>query len=461
MIKNELGDSVNDAVSRINKALDLRFEADTTLYITKKDTDKIKHCLANNNYQNLSAFTSRLGQNVVAKVILKNCWLIDFEVEQKFNNKKILEKIFKDLQDIFFVEISEPIINDEVFSSIEFKQFIEKLYYKKTPIKQCERVFNNSQFKINCRGICFERYINKYAENNPGSHLCREISSLFKKFPELDRVVNVQLLSNLTPQIDDKQTVAKWIIEEKINKVTNAIWSQALLSLKNTGFEETIKYLSQNEDHRNETSRYLIEKLYPKFFAKSENVESLVTETFKFYKDFIKYRFNLIKMLTPRTFFDEKIANGLLDQFESLEPLRSNTEKFVTEIRNWSKEDNNGFDSIEKMRMKLESPNQDVTNEGMLTYFSYQLKKSDINIVIDFYEKYGLDNIKIITILSNFFASTFKKNQPKELKKVNFSSEYINKISYFINKNRIKNSYSKSFLEEHRQFEIITTLFER
>jgi hypothetical protein len=461
MSQNELGDNVNDAVLRIEKALDLRFEADTTLYITKEDTDKIKHCLANNNYQNLSAFTSRLGQNVVAKVVLKNSWLISLDVNKDFNSKKILEKIFSEVSDDFFVEIAGIIVNDKVFTLISFKEFIEKLYYKKIPIEHCEKIFNNSKFKLNSRVICFQRYIGDYAQSNSGAYICREISSVFKNHPDIERNVNYQLLSNLTPQIEDKQDVAKWLIEEQIKKKTHDVWSHALLSLGNVGFEEAIRYLSNKNDSRNETCRYLIEKSCPKFFAKNESIEPLMGAIFDLYKGFRSYHYNLIKMLTPGSFFDKDIANELLNQFESHTEFPKATEKFISEIRSWSKDDQNGYDTIEKMKTELGKPSHDVNNEKTLEYFSRQLKKSDMKIVNAFYEECDQDDLKLTAILSCFFANSFKSNPHHELSKIDFPANYIDKICDFIVIKRIKTKYSKLFLEKHNKIALITTLFER
>ncbi|PHR55777.1 MAG: hypothetical protein COA47_13610 [Robiginitomaculum sp.] len=461
MSTNELDNNVNNAVYRIEKALDLRFEADTTLYISKEDTDKIKYCLAKNNFQNIAAIATKLGEKVVAKVILKNSWLINFDAVKKSGNKNRLENIFDGLANDFFISIAEDVINDRVYSSIEFKEFIESIYFKKIPIKLCQKHYENSKLKLNCRVICFSRYIQEfYIWNNPGAHTVRKINQVFERYPDIASNIDGELLARLTSEMLDQTVIAQWIIENKINKKTEQIWSSGLLSLGKIGFDASINYVIKKLDSRNETCKHLIEKIWPKFFAKSDDVDYLSQSIVDLYKTNYTYRYNLLKMLTPNTFFDKDIANKLLDQFESHIALQSNTERFVSEIRNWTKDERNGYGCIESMRSEFKK-NHDLTNVKTLRYLSRQLQKTDIEKTIGLYDESDKEDTRLRTILSYYFATCYLRKPPEELNNVHFTVEYANAICSFMETERVNTTHSKLFLEKYNEIELITKLFER
>lgn len=446
---------------RIDKALDLRFEADTTLYISKKDTDKIKNCLANNNFQNIAAIATNLGEKVVAKVILKNSWLIDFSAVKKSGNKKRLENVFTGLANDFFLSIAENVITDRVYSSIEFKEFIEGVYYNKVPIKSCPKHYENSKLKVNCRVICFSRYIQEfYVWNNPGDHTVRKINQVFEQYPDIALNIDGELLARLTSEMPDKAAIAEWIIENKINKKTEQIWASGLLSLGKIGFDATINYITKKSDSRNETCKHLIEKISPKFFAKSDDIDYLTKSIVNLYKTNYTYRYNLMKMLTPNTFFDKEIANELLDQFESHIESQSQVSKFVSEIRAWSKDERNGYDCIETMRCEFKQ-NHDLTNIKTLKYLSRQLQKTNIKKIIELYNESDKDDAKLRTILAYYFATCYFKEPLEELNDVNFTHEYANDICIFMGSERINTEHSRLFLDKYKKIEIITKLIER
>ncbi|MCD9529471.1 hypothetical protein [Photobacterium carnosum] len=460
---NELDYNIDDAVYRIEKALDLRFEADTTLYISKEDTEKVKLCLANHNFQNITAIATKLGNKVVAKVILKNSWLINFSAVKKSGNKNRLENIFSGLANNFFLSIAEDVITDRVYSTIEFKEFIEGIYYNKVPIKLCQKYYERSTLKLNCRVVCFSRYIQElYIWNNPGAYTVRKIDQVFEQYPDIASSIDGGLLACLTSKMPDQTIVAQWIIEHKINKKTDEIWSSGLLSLGKIGFDESLNYVIDKSDSRNETSKHLIEKICPKFFYKSkrDDIDYLIQSIVNLYKTSHIYRYNLLKMLTPNTFFDKNIANNILDQFElHIESLPS-TSKFVSEIRNWTKDERNGYDSIESMRNEFKQ-NHDLTNIKTLKYLSRQLSKTNIEKIIELYAKSDKEEIKIRLILSYYFATCFFKKSSEELSVIDFTVEYVNDICHYIESERIITIHSKLFLEKYNKIEIITKLFER
>ena len=112
----------NKSLSKIEKSLNLRFEKDNTLYISKKDEEEIKKALFNFRTQPIEALIKKLGNKIVSLIILRNSWLI-----KRFDKttQNFLKKIFSQVDENFLKEISQDIINDRIYSSIEFKEFIE------------------------------------------------------------------------------------------------------------------------------------------------------------------------------------------------------------------------------------------------------------------------------------------------------------------------------------------------
>ena len=87
---------ISNTLKKVEKALDLRFERDSSLYISKEDTEKIKEALYNSKFQNINAFIKKFGNKIVGKIILNNSWLIDFS-----RNERELKKFLIVLRESF------------------------------------------------------------------------------------------------------------------------------------------------------------------------------------------------------------------------------------------------------------------------------------------------------------------------------------------------------------------------
>ena len=155
--------NIQDTLKKVEKALDLRFEKDSTLYISKEETDKIKKALSNSRFQNIQALSKRLGSKVVVTVILKNSWLISFNSK----SHRDLKRIFDDVDKSFLGEAAKDIVKDKIFSTAEFKTFIESYYLQNIQLKKCSKIYKDESIKIENRAICFERYLREdYIRNN-------------------------------------------------------------------------------------------------------------------------------------------------------------------------------------------------------------------------------------------------------------------------------------------------------
>ena len=187
-----------ETLKKVEKALDLRFEKDSSLYISKEDTEKIKKALSKSNFQNINAFTKKLGNRVVAKVIINNSWLIDFN-----RNRRYLTQIFDNIDKNFLKDISKDIVTDKIFSTIEFKSFIQSYYIQAMSFKHCIKLYRNEDNKIENRVIAFERYLKEdYIKNNTISRvifynfqvklICNILKSFHTKKSYMCKIFNIK-----------------------------------------------------------------------------------------------------------------------------------------------------------------------------------------------------------------------------------------------------------------------------
>ncbi|OQY39044.1 MAG: hypothetical protein B6226_02630, partial [Candidatus Cloacimonetes bacterium 4572_65] len=184
--------TIIDTFKKIEQTLDLRFEENSALYISKEDTEKIKESLSKNNYSNIFALAKKHGCEIVSKIILKNSWLINYRVIKR--NKlvsKSFYNIFNDVPASFFIQIAKPIIEDTYYSSIEFKSFIEDIYYDKIDKYKCNKIYTEKTNKIENRTYCFVRYLKEvYMLEESTIDLVRFINREFENYPEIHKYLN-------------------------------------------------------------------------------------------------------------------------------------------------------------------------------------------------------------------------------------------------------------------------------
>ena len=87
---------ISESLSKIEKSLNLRFEKDNTLYISKKDEEEIKKALFNFRTQPIEALIKKLGNKIVSLIILRNSWLIKrFDKTTQNFLKRFLVKLMR------------------------------------------------------------------------------------------------------------------------------------------------------------------------------------------------------------------------------------------------------------------------------------------------------------------------------------------------------------------------------
>lgn len=444
---------ISNTLKKVEKALDLRFERDSSLYISKKDTESIKEALYNSKFQNINAFIKKFGNKIVGKVILSNSWLIDFN-----KNERELKKIFDGIDKEFLKNIAKDVIEDKIFSTTQFKLFIKQYYLTGISLKDCLQIYQNINELIQSRATCFKRYLKeKYLLENSSSDIVRYIDSEFKNYPEIYNHVqakNSAFLNSIFTDYTKIDDIVQWIIVNKITDRKDKTWHNLFLSKKDIALKESVDHISSNPSWDNKITKHLIQKI----LAKLENVDSFEEKIVELYDNNWSIRLLFIHMLEPPKFRNKDLAHAILDRFEDI-GVPNKSEESIEKIRTW-KESKNGYKNRDEMINSIMSNNQDFSNLKTLDYYSFHLNQTEQEVVLEAYYYASSDN-NLKLLLSYYLATLLKKRDiPKKFKEIN-SIEYIDQITEYIVKHNINTSYSKKFLEENQKYSELSKLNRR
>ena len=447
---------ISDTLKKVEKALDLRFERDSSLYISKEDTESIKQSLYNSKYQNINAFIKKFGNKIVVKIILSNSWLINFN-KNRYELKNIFDNVDKD----FLKEVAKDVIEDNIFSTTEFKLFIKQYYLEGSSIKDCSKIYENTQEIIQNRVTCFSRYLKeKYILENNSSNIVRFIDSEFKKYPEIYDFIqskNSNFLSSILNDYNDINLVLEWIIENKITDRHDKVWNNLFLLKKEIALEQLVEYISNNPSWDNSITKYLIQRVLVKLNKVDEFKDSIL----ELYDNHYGIRLLFLHMIEPPRFKDKDLAQSLLEEFNDI-GLPNKSESSVEKIRNWDEKDNtnSGFESKDEIINVISDNKHNFHNMKTLSYYSFKLNKTEKQIILDIFYNYSFnENLKL---LLSYYLATFltKRDIPKHFNDIN-NPEYIVEITNFIEKLNINTKHSKKFLEINNNYELLSKFNKR
>ncbi|MBL0721477.1 MAG: hypothetical protein JJV88_02730 [Sulfurovum sp.] len=443
--------SITETLKELEKALDLRFEKDSALYISKEDTESIKEALAKSNFQNINAFIVKFGNKVVSKVILKYSWLIDFN-----RSERDLKKIFDAVDTNFLATISQDIIEDKIFSTVAFKTFIEGYTMKTISIKECVKIYKNPNEKIENRADCFGRYLKEeYVPNNSVQNSVRFIEQEFSDNKDVYNFVQTKNSNFLVPifkNTNEMDTLVSWVITNKIGDKTDKIWGSIFGIDKNIAFQKSLEHIDGNPQWENLATKILINKKL-KSFAKIDNFEEEIVEL---YTNHYILRKLFLQMLEPGKFKDKVLVNSIVDRFESV-GLPNNSDAIVESIRD-GKAEKMGYSSLETAIQKIQSSGQNFDNMKTLGFYAMNLEKTDKTIIQALYDN-NLDN-NIQKIIAYFLANFLRSRRiPIHFKSIASIENYM--IANYIDKLHINTDSAKEFLEEYNHYEVLTKINQR
>jgi len=439
---------ISNTLKKVEKALDLRFERDSSLYISKEDTEKIKEALYNSRFQNINAFIKKFGNKIVGKIILNNSWLIDFN-----RNERELKKIFDSIDSEFLGEISKDIIEDKVFSTSEFKLFIKQYTLKSIPLSDCPKIYKDTNELIPSRATALKRYLKEeYVLENISSDIVRFINMEFKDYPKIYNYIqsnDTNFLVLVFSNYQDMENILKWVVSNKIMDRKDKVWNNLFLSNKNIALKTSVEYISNYPSWDNSITKNLIQRVLGKLYKVEEFEDSIV----ELYDDNWGIRLLFLHMIEPPRFKDKKLAQGILDRFIDI-GLPNKSDNAVQKIINWeeSNKSKKGYQTKDEMITSIMSNNQDFSNLKTLDYYTFHLNKTEKEVILDTYYNYSFD--ENLRLLLSYYLARFlsKRTIPKYFYELN-SIEYIDEITNFIIKLNINTEFSKSFLEENQKYE--------
>jgi len=447
--------NILNTLKKIDKALDLRFERDSSLYISKEDTESIKKALYHSKFQNINAFIKKFGNKIVGKIILNNSWLIDFN-----RNERELKRIFDSIDKNFLGDISKDIIEDKIFSTSQFKLFIKQYFLESIPLKDCSKIYKDTNELIESRVTCFKRYLKEeYILENSASNIVRFIDSEFKDYPKIYnhlQIKDTRFLIYIFNNYNDIEDVFEWIILNKITDRKDKVWNNLFLSNKEIAFQIAIEYISNYPSWDNTVTKYLIQRVLIKF-EKINDFEDTIVEL---YNNNMGIRLLFIHMIEPPRFKNKELAHALLDEFEYI-GLPKKSENSIDKIRNWSESDNfkQGFENSNNLMDEINKKHE-FNSVKTLDYFSSKLNKTDKDIILNAYFNHQYDdNLRLV--VSYYLIGFLKKRTiPKHFKDID-STEYIEQITEYVEKYNVNTEFSKKFLEENQKYKLLSKFNKR
>jgi hypothetical protein len=394
-----------ETLQKVEKALDLRFEKDNTLYISKNDSEVIRKAISNSSLQDLRTLSQKHGTKIFSKVLLKNSWLIKENFFQNRNVKDFFKKTFQTLPQKYFIEISQDVVENNIYADTNFREFLKSLYNKKASLDDCKKTFADKSQMVESRSQCFERIVKDYMKTK--EHLLPQfLESEFKKNPEILNYIKTkdsQFFQRIFTLLSDKRDIANWILENKNDKDKDAIWFNSLVFLGEDGFDELMEFIANNSHDKNMLP-FLVRRVLSKFH-KLGSFENTIIDAYTDYS-FLRMKGLFLQMLEPPRFKSKEKAQKIISELKNQGVSFSNREQEIVEsIEKWS--DSSGFNSIEEFLKDLNKNPQ--FNIARLDYLSRNLERN-ASIVKQIVNSHGGDQ-KVKKVLAHYFARNIGKHK--------------------------------------------------
>jgi hypothetical protein len=299
-------EQIKSTFNRVEESLNLRFEKKGSLFIAKEDLEDLKKSISSGQFQNILALETKINPVIITQILLKNPWLIN---DKLLKNREFANYLKKKLKINNYIYLLKDIIEDNIYSTNTFKKFIEKIYYSLIELVECKKIVKDATLNDNIILICFERIMIDSKES--GSLKIREIDEFFGNNLEIYEIVkNSPYLNNIMSTIDDKEDVARWILDNKSKGKMDQIWAIAFASLKKDAFNVSVNYIKNHMDFENDTTKWLIRNVFPKLFIsafKEQDTDSLS-----------RYSENIINLYKSRDSYRIKIL--FLHMLEKVAP---------------------------------------------------------------------------------------------------------------------------------------------
>ncbi len=430
---------MSESLKMMEKAIDKRFQKNQSFYISKEDIEKVKQAIENNETQNLNIYRSKLGTITLVHTIIKNNWLINLQKSKSKRNDIIdlTKSLLNSLDNEQILEITKDVSEDKIFSSILFKETIEKIRLPKLPVAECSKMALNNDQKLFRRSICLQRYLLDLISKENFLKITNEISQyLFNDENLLNYIKNhnTDFLKPVVAQMIVKygeNEVAKWFLANiQVDNNSNRLLEFALIDLGQTGFNHLVNYINNNPRYTDEKTKYLIKRVLSRFY-KLPNFEQEMVNLFRqVYKQHNSASIFILHMFEPPTFKNKEIAQRFVAQIKQFHlRLNAGMEKVFDKIEHWTSE-SNGFDSIDEFLDEVKNSNNALNNNGLLAYVDSQLSKTSNKLVNEIIKNvcFNEDYYKQAETMSLFLANHLALIEGRENKLTDECKENIGTI---------------------------------
>lgn len=209
--------TVLDALERINRSLDERFEKNADLYIAPEQVEKLKHLIRLGNYPQIvkECALKKYSANVLANVLIKNAWLM--HKSQYF----ILQPIFDECDYSYL----HAVMNDGVFSNkIEmpsgFRRQLLTTFLKRSSTKLCRKMLELNPpllflYDSELRAICVRQAL--------AGEPILERYRLFNDYVKQSKnILQEKIVAELFPAEDFTNELRERIFKDHIESSTDA-----------------------------------------------------------------------------------------------------------------------------------------------------------------------------------------------------------------------------------------------
>jgi len=209
MNKEEM-DSIVNALNRINRSLDERFEKDADLYIPAERVEKLKNLIYLGNYKEIVKECVELkifSSEGMANVLIKNAWLM-----RKNSKYDELRMVFQNCDYRYFQSVmTEGVFENKFEMPSEFRLLLLSIFLSQADSVTCQHMLEQNLLFLNqpkLRAIC--------------------VAHAIKDFPPLERYRKFKSYAQISPNLLTQSKELKKFFGEDFftDDVKNAIFDE-------------------------------------------------------------------------------------------------------------------------------------------------------------------------------------------------------------------------------------------
>ena len=239
---------VLDALKRIEKSLDCRFEKNDKLYIDRQTKylirNKVRYSQWQFIYEDLYV-KENISADILVSEIIKDSWLIHGKLNE-VDYKAYIKPIIDCVNNNVFYEIIEDVLSEKIDSNKEFKYKLIEIYYDKVGMEKLKDNIDKANkyiFDERIANICIDRIFGSNKKLDFKLEYFSKVYEICSFFKEGSREKQVTGKFKRLFDIDKKQSseIVEFIFENYVAK--NMDNERFWLSVMNLKPKESLKFI--------------------------------------------------------------------------------------------------------------------------------------------------------------------------------------------------------------------------